>query len=202
MSPRSLFESGIEGPGLEVRVHREAFSPAQADDHLAGLRAETDWQQDHVKMFGKETLIPRLTAWYGDKGAGYTYSGIPMEPLPWTDRLVEIRRNVSDLAEASFNSVLLNLYRGGNDGVGWHADDEPELGTEPVIGSASLGASRRFQLRRRDDPSVKRELEVRHGDVVVMSGSTQRLWQHQVPKTSRPVGERINLTFRYVDTSP
>jgi alkylated DNA repair dioxygenase AlkB len=158
--------------------------------------------QDDIIMFGRKLPVPRLSAWFGDADAAYSYSGIEMVIHPWTELLAEMRDAMQSLAapfgSARFNSVLVNLYRDGNDGVAWHADDEPELGREPLIVSVSLGASRAFQLRRRDDASVRCDLDLHHGDVVVMHGLTQALWLHQVPKTAKVVGPRVNLTFRSV----
>ncbi len=193
-----LFDQSVSGPGLDVVVHRMAFTNAEADAAFESLMREVPWRQDEIVLFGKRVPQPRLTAWFGDEGLEYTYSGITMQPLPLTDTLDAIRARVEGLAAQSFNTVLLNLYRHGKDGVAWHADDEADLGRQPVIASVSLGAARRFQLRRRDDPAVKRELELHHGDVVIMRGTTQDLWQHQVPKTAKQVGERINLTFRTI----
>lgn len=194
----ALFDPGLVGPGLDAVVHRRALAANEADGAFESLRREVPWQQDEIILFGRRTPLPRLTAWFGDDGLAYTYSGIAMQPHPWTATLSGIRGLAERLAETTFNTVLLNLYRSGKDGVAWHADDEDELGSEPVIASVSLGGTRRFQLRRRDDPSVKRELELNHGDVIVMRGTTQALWQHQVPKTAKLVGERINLTFRTI----
>jgi alkylated DNA repair dioxygenase AlkB len=166
------------------------------------LLHEVPWVQDDIIMFGRKLPVPRLSAWFGDADAAYSYSGIEMIIHPWTDLLAEMRNVMQSLAapfgSVRFNSVLVNLYRDGNDGVAWHADDEPELGREPLIVSVSLGATRSFQLRRRDDRNERRDLELHHGDVVVMHGLTQALWMHQVPKTAKPVGPRLNLTFRSV----
>ena len=133
--------------GAEVVLHRGLFGGPEADAHLAGLLDEVEWAQQRIAMFGRVHDEPRLTAWYGDPDSRYTYSGITMDPSPWTDRLVVIRAVVEDAAGTTFNSVLLNRYRDGRDSMGWHADDEPELGRAPVIGSVSLGATRRFRLR-------------------------------------------------------
>lgn len=165
---------------------------------MATLLRELPWQQHEIVMFGKRSLVPRLEVWIGDPGLAYTYSGIRQEPHPWTPMLESLRSVAQTLGECSCNSVLVNRYRDGGDGVAWHADDEPELGAEPVIVSISLGASRRFQLRRRDDSTVRCATDLHHGDVLVMRGRTQMEWVHQIPKTSAAVGERINLTFRKV----
>jgi alkylated DNA repair dioxygenase AlkB len=188
----------LEGPELDAVVFPAAFSPAEADDLWAALRHGIAWRQDDVVLYGRKAAVPRLQAWYGDAGLSYTYSGLRLEPRPWTDELDRVRRRADGLAGVAFNSVLCNLYRNGSDSVAWHADDEPELGEQPVIGSVSFGATRRFALRRRDDPSVRCEVDLGHGDVVVMRGATQDRWLHQVAKTARPTGERINLTFRRI----
>ena len=195
---QGLFDEPLSGPDLEIAVHQAAFPSTEAAHHLETLLREIDWQQEEILMFGKKMPIPRLTAWYGDKGLSYTYSGIEMQPTGWADCLAPLRERVEELAGCSFNSVLLNLYRSGEDGVSWHADDEPDLGTDPTIGSISLGAARKFQLRRIDNPAERRELVLHGGDVIVMSGPTQRFWHHQIPKTSRAVDQRINLTFRRI----
>ena len=129
--------------GAEVVLHRGLFGGPEADAHLAGLLDEVEWAQQQIAMFGRVHDEPRLTAWYGDPDSRYTYSGITMDPSPWTDRLLVIRAVAEDAAGTTFNSVLLNRYRDGRDSMGWHADDEPELGRTPVIGSVSLGATRR-----------------------------------------------------------
>ena len=197
---RSLFsdDETVELRDADVSHLHEAFDPNSADRYLAELLESTPWQQEQVQMFGEMIDIPRLTAWFGDPGHGYVYSGIAMDPLPWTDCLQEIKTKVEELAGTTFNSALLNLYRTGSDSVAWHADDEPELGAEPIIGSISLGATRKFHLKNRDNPAETISLNLEHGDVVIMRGPTQRHWLHQVPKTKKPVGPRINLTFRSV----
>lgn len=193
-----LFEEQPTGPGLGLTLIRGAVGSAAADAAFAALRTKVTWHQDHLKMFGKLIPVPRLEAWVADEGLDYTYSGIHHDPDPWIDELVELRDLSSSHTGTRFNSVLCNLYRDGSDGVDWHSDDEPEFGKMPVIASLSLGATRRFDLRRVDDHSIKVELELHHGDLVIMSGTTQTLWRHRVPKTKKPVGERINLTFRTV----
>jgi alkylated DNA repair dioxygenase AlkB len=194
----ALFEEQPTGPGLGLTIIRSAVDVAAADAVFTALRTKVAWRQDHLKMFGNLIPVPRLESWVADEGLDYTYSGIHHEPDPWIDELVELRDLSSSHTETRFNSVLCNLYRDGSDGVDWHADDEPEFGPMPVIASWSLGATRRFDLRRVDDHSIKVELELHHGDLVIMSGTTQTLWRHRVPKTKKPVGERINLTFRLV----
>ena len=198
----ALFEEQPTGPGLGLTLIRSAVGTDAADAAFDSLRTKVAWRQDYLKMFGESVPVPRLEAWIADEGLDYTYSGIHHDPDPWIDELVEMRDLASSYAEATFNSVLCNLYRDGSDGVDWHADDEPEFGSMPVIASLSLGATRRFDLRRVDDHSIKLELDLHHGDLVIMSGTTQALWRHRVPKTKKLVGERINLTFRNVIPNP
>lgn len=185
----------VEG---RARLWPAAFAAGEADRLLAELRQTIDWQQEEIVIFGRPRQVPRLVAWHGDPGAVYTYSGTRHLPSPWTPALQCIRDRVAVLAGARFNSVLLNLYRSGADGMGWHADDEAELGANPVIGSVSLGATRRFCLRHRRRRDQTMEVSLTHGSVLCMSGATQHHWLHAVPKTRMAVGERINLTFRQV----
>ena len=154
-----------------------------------------------MTLFGRQVLAPRLIALHGDPDSRYRYSGVVHHPRPWTPLLSEIRDAVQQLASESFNSVLLNFYRHGQDSMGWHADDEPELGPEPVIASLSLGQARRMRFRRRRDHSDTHELVLSHGSLLVMSGQTQANWHHAIPKTRRAPGPRINLTFRHITTS-
>jgi len=169
------------------------YEPARADALFTTLRSETPWRQERSR-FGP---FPRLTAWYADAGLTYTYSGVTHEAIPWTDTLVRIRRDVEKAAGASFNSLLLNLYRDGQDSIGYHADDEPELGNNPIIASISLGAVRHFVLKHRAS-GEKRTFDLAHGSLLVMGGTCQHHWVHCVPKTKAVVGERINLTFRNI----
>jgi len=175
------------------------FLPANcADGFFNTLQSSLAWAQHRVRVFGRERPTPRLCAWYGDPQARYAYSGQALEPLPWTPALADIRARLEAALGIPFNSVLCNLYRDGADSMGWHSDDEPELGPAPVIASLTLGAARRFLLRRRDDPARKAEFVLGHGDLLVMAGPTQRYYQHALPKMARVQGERINLTFRWI----
>jgi alkylated DNA repair dioxygenase AlkB len=158
----------------------------------------TAWRQDVFKMYGKEMPFPRLTAWCGDDGTAYTYSGLGNIPGPWTPPILEVKRAVELPCGVTFNSVLLNRYRGGQDSVSWHADDEPEFGKNPVIASVSFGGTRLFQLKHRKRKELKASIDLTHGSLLIMRGGTQENWLHQVPKTKRPVQERVNLTFRVV----
>ena len=185
-------------PDADIRLWRQAFQPAEADEMLAVLCSRIDWQQEDIVIFGERRRVPRLVAWHGDPGTAYTYSGTAHEPLPWTPELQRVRHRAEELTGHRYNSVLLNLYRDGRDGMGWHADDEPELGHEPVIASVSFGATRRFKLRHRRSRSAANTLDLAHGDLLLMAGATQHHYVHAVPKTARPVGARVNLTFRWV----
>lgn len=188
----------VDLPDADVRLWHSAWIPAEADSLFHELLASIDWQQEEVVIFGQRRLVPRLVAWHGDPGTAYTYSGTAHEPLPWTPALAVIKARVESLTCHTFNSVLLNRYRGGRDGMGWHSDDEPELGREPVIASVSFGARRRFHLKHRRLRAARQELLLGHGDLLLMTGPTQHHYVHAVPKTAREVGERVNLTFRLV----
>jgi alkylated DNA repair dioxygenase AlkB len=161
------------------------------------LLTSVPWSSQTITMFGKQYVEPRRTAWFGDDGASYTYSGITMAPLAWTPLLTSLRKICEEHSGGSFNSVLLNLYRDGNDKMGWHADDEPELGVEPVIASLSLGVTRRFRFRHRSTKEIV-ECELATGSLVVMSGLSQKYWVHEVPRQKRITEPRINLTFRKI----
>ncbi|MGI9247170.1 MAG: alpha-ketoglutarate-dependent dioxygenase AlkB family protein [Steroidobacteraceae bacterium] len=188
----------LELPDADVTLWPAAWAPDDASDLFAALRAKVGWQQEEILIFGERRPVPRLVAWHGDPGAAYADSGTPHEPVPWLPELLEVRARVERLTGRRYNSVLLNLYRDGSDGMGWHADDEPELGREPAIASVSLGAVRRFKLRHRTRREAATTLELPHGSLLLMAGATQHHYVHAVAKTARPAGERINLTFRLV----
>jgi alkylated DNA repair dioxygenase AlkB len=167
--------------------------PTEANELQARLHVDVLWEQS-----GRPgRLFPRLTAWYADAGLTYSYSGVTHHPIPWTPELESLKSRAEAAAGTSWNSLLLNLYRDGNDSIGFHADDEPELGTNPVIGSISLGAERRFILKHTAS-GEKREFLLAHGSLLVMGGTSQHHWRHGLPKTRRSVGPRINLTFRFI----
>jgi alkylated DNA repair dioxygenase AlkB len=188
-------------PDADVALYPSFFSETESIHFLQHLLTQTKWRHDRVKFYGKEINLPRLTAWFGDLGKSYTYSKIEMDSLPWTPQLLEIKNRVEAATIIPFNCVLLNLYRDGNDGVAWHADDEPELGNEPTIASVSFGQTRKFQLRHRFNKEIEKvEIPLTDGSLLLMKGKTQQFWQHQIPKTSKPVGLRINLTFRIINT--
>ena len=186
-------------PQADLLFDPAFLSKAEAAALLAGLTAGIAWEQRSIRLFGQLVPQPRLTAWYGDPAACYTYSGLRWEPRPWLPALLTLRQRLQAATGSRFNSVLLNLYRDGRDSMGWHADDEPELGPAPAIASLSLGATRRFRLRPRAGLlHAPLALDLPAGSLLLMQGPTQRHWQHALPKTARPVGPRLNLTFRWV----
>lgn len=162
------------------------------------LLRDVPWETHRLRLFGREVAAPRLSCWIGDAGARYRYSGTAFEPQPWPRVLLPLRRRLCEELGVDFNSVLANRYRSGRDAMGWHRDDEPELGRQPAIASVSLGAVRRFVLKSTGTPPRRLALELPHGSLLVMRGDTQRLFRHALPRTAKPVGERINLTFRRI----
>lgn len=169
----------------------------RADALFDALWRHSDWSRESITLFGRRVPQPRLTAWHADPGADYAYSGLTLKPRPWTAELDWLRGELAERVGTRFNAVLLNGYRDGRDSMGWHSDDEPELGPEPVIASVNLGATRRMRIRRTaGGPSTA--IDLAHGSLLLMSGRSQRDWRHSVPKTRRAVGPRINLTFRRV----
>jgi alkylated DNA repair dioxygenase AlkB len=189
-------------------LYAEHWLPAsQADAWFAALHSGIDWEVHQIRLFGRLVASPRLSSWIGDADASYRYSGTRFEPKPWPAGLADLRAQVSAAAGERFNSVLANLYRDGGDAMGWHSDDEIELGPRPVIASLSLGASRRFLFQRRrapgdPAPGDKLELNLGHGSLLLMRGDTQRWYRHALPRTRKPVGPRINLTFRRIAARP
>lgn len=155
------------------------------------------WQQDDIVMYGKKMPIPRLQAWFGDINADYGYSGITLTTLPWLPALKQLKTEIEHKTQSTFNAALVNLYRDGNDTVGWHSDDEPELGLQPTIASISLGETREFQLKHKVSKE-KLSIRLTSGSLLVMSGNTQHCWQHCVPRSKRVQSPRINITFRKI----
>lgn len=184
-------------PDAEVYYSPCFFSLEESDHYLQELLQNINWKQESIKMFGRELPMPRLTAWYGDKS--YVYSGLRNKPQPWLPVLLELKERVEEASGNTYNSVLLNFYRNGNDSMGWHADDEPELGENPRIASVSFGAERKFGFRHRFKKGQKNShIILKHGSLLLMQGPTQHFWQHNLPKTKRTVSPRINLTFRNI----
>lgn len=186
----------------ELELHAQWLDAATADRWLAELTTQTPWQQPQVQIYGRQLPVPRLVAWYGDAEARYRYSGLTHQPLPWTPLLAQIRAQVAAAVGQPLNGVLINYYRDGQDSMGWHSDDEAELGANPLIASLNLGGTRRFDLRRKGQGRIEHSLLLQHGSLLVMRGPTQHHWQHQVAKTRSPCAPRLNLTFRLIKPTP
>lgn len=204
----------IELKDAKIVFVPQFFTPSVSDQILTNLTENIAWQQGEITLFGKKILEPRLSAWYGDEGKTYTYSSKKQEPLPWYETLIFIKTEIekvllqtyTDFFETQntpsvlslFNSVLCNFYRNGNDSMGFHSDDERELGKNPLIASVNFGETRRFLIRRKDDKTLKHELLLSHGSLLIMGGAMQHYWQHAVPKEPRRIKPRVNLTFRHI----
>lgn len=184
--------------GADLAFDPRWLAPAEADALFKRLLREVPWEVHRIRMFGRLVDSPRLSCWIGDAEARYRYSGSLFEPRPWPQALAPVRARLEAEVGAAFNSVLANRYRDGRDAMGWHRDDEPGLGPQPVIASLSLGATRRFRLKPDDSVIAPLSLELPHGSLLVMRGQTQARCRHALPRTAKAVGERINLTFRNV----
>lgn len=188
----------------DVRYVANFFAVQEADQLLQRLIDEVPWQQHYVKMFGRSIASPRLSSWHGDPHAYYRYSGTRHAPSAWTNTLSELRASLANGGIGDFNCVLANYYRDCSDSMGWHSDDEPELGAHPTIASLSFGATRRFDLRHKSSKQ-KASFELQHGSLLIMRGTTQECWEHALPKQKK-AGDllsgleqsRVNLTFRYI----
>lgn len=186
-------------PQADVTLYERFFTKKESDMLYNYLIENINWQQDHMRIYGKKVELPRLTAWYGDTKRPYSYSGIGMETQLWTEELLFIKSRVETVAATNFSGVLLNYYRNGQDSVSWHTDNEKMLGKDPIIGSVTFGATRLFQMRHRTNKEQKISIPLTHGALLLMKGSTQLFWEHQVPKTNKTIFPRINLTFRVLD---
>jgi alkylated DNA repair dioxygenase AlkB len=191
-------KNSFEKDHLNIDYVKNYFNEEESIYFLQTLKDKIKWNQDYIKFYGKTHPLPRLTAWYGDRNKGYTYSGIPMTPNSWNTELLELKKRVDQYANINFNSVLLNFYRSGNDSVSWHSDDEKELGAQPIIGSVSFGGIRKFRLRNKKNKKLIHNIELENGSLLIMSGLTQKYWEHEIPKTKKKVAERVNLTFRSI----
>lgn len=186
-------------PQADITLYRSFFGTDTANEQFHALEQTLQWSQDEMQIAGKMIAIPRLQAWYSTNGLSYSYSGLKLNPLPFNHRLCQIKTSIEAATGHHFNSLLANLYRSGSDSVGWHSDNEPELGANPVIASLSLGETRRFLLKHRKQPRSKPfEISLHNGDLLVMAGGTQHFWLHQVPKSRLMLSPRINLTFRKI----
>lgn len=184
--------------GADLFYDQQFISADQADILLAEIIAQVQWQQAELKIYGRNVLTPRLTCWMGDAGASYVYSNTQFHPLPWILPIADIKNRIESATGHTFNSVLLNYYRDGQDAMGWHSDDEKELGKQSVIASLSLGGVRRFLLRRKDKTEKSFALDLQHGSLLLMQGDTQKNFQHALPCTAKQISARINLTFRKI----
>lgn len=208
MSQQDLFsQTEQERIDLQGRGSLDYYPGWFADDlakhYFSYLMKAIPWEQPYVSLYGKSIKIPRKQAWYGDSGAVMMYSGTRFSPLPWLPLLKTLNEKIEKTFNLRFNSVLANLYRSGSDSVSWHADDEPELGINPVIASLSFGASRNFLLKPKtsdidENKKAPRQLLLNNGDLIIMSGSVQKFWQHAILKEQHIKEPRINLTFRFV----
>lgn len=200
-----FFSTGMPGkivytlPDADLVLIENFFSKEESDRLYKKLLEEINWMETKITVYGKEHDTPRLTAWYGDAGTDYTYSGLKMNPFPWTTDLLFIKERTDKETGVTFNSVLLNLYRTGKDSVGWHRDNEKEFGINPVIASVSFGETRPFHLKHKFKKDIEKVIiPLTHGSLLIMKGTTQHYWEHQIPKTAKDISPRINLTFRII----
>ena len=188
----------LQLPGAEIDFDAHWLSREEANALLVALLGTVPWEIHRIRLFGREVDSPRLSCWIGDPEARYRYSGTLFAPRPWPSCLLPVRARLARELGVAFNSVLVNRYRSGRDAMGWHSDNEPELGEQPVIASLSLGASRRFRLKGRRPGAPGLQLDLPHGSLLVMRGDTQTHYRHALPRTAKQVDERINLTFRRI----
>ena len=196
---QTIFHSGNSNllPFQGETIFYPDFFPSKvADQYFEILSKCLNWQQEPIRMFGKMVMQPRLTALYGNEDKPYGYSGISMNPFPWTAELREMKEKLLDFTGVEFTHVLCNFYRNGQDSMGWHRDNEAVLGKNPTIASVTFGATRMFQIRHYETKSQKIEVSLSHGSVLIMSGESQHHWEHHIPKSKKVLGPRINLTFR------
>lgn len=185
-------------PGLALHWCAPLLPSAEADRLLAELCEQLPWEQPRVRVFGRYRRVSRLQSWHGDPDTEYRYSGLRLAPRPWTPGLARVRDLVEALLDEPFNSVLANLYRDGRDTIGWHADDEPELGARPLIASVSLGATRDLALRRRGETRMHSRVALVHNSLLVMPAGMQAHWEHALPRRARIAEPRLNLTLRRI----
>lgn len=188
-------------PDADLRYFPHCYNQREADQLFESLKSETMWRQDSLRIAGIVRQQPRLSAWYGDSDAEYTYSGLHLVPLPWSQQLLAIKSKLEAICSTRFNSVLLNYYRDQQDSMGWHSDDEAELGATPIIASLTLGAEREFALKHKTRKELRYKIKLNHGSLLVMQGTTQSHWLHAIAKEKDAVGPRINLTFRRIFSS-
>lgn len=184
------------GKGAILRYWPRCWLEPDADQLFAQLCEQVDWQQREIRLFGRTLWQPRLLGWYGD--ADYRYSGQTLKARPVPPLLKRLQLRSEQVTGCRFNCVLANMYRDQQDSMGWHSDNEPELGNNPAIASVSFGEERVFELQHRGSRE-KRLLTLGNGSILLMAGNLQLLWRHRLPKQSKPCGPRINLTFRYIE---
>ncbi len=189
-----FFDPGF--PDLNIKYFNDFLSKEESAYYFTRLMEAIEWQQHSIKIFGKTVPQPRLSALYAETAIPYTYSGLTLTPLPYLAELKTLQKNLKLITTTHFTHCLANLYRNGQDSMGLHADDENELGQDPVIASLSFGATRKFRLKHKYDKTLKLELDLGPGSLLIMQGKTQHFWKHELPKTSKEKGSRINLTFR------
>ncbi|TBW59575.1 alpha-ketoglutarate-dependent dioxygenase AlkB [Marinobacter halodurans] len=194
-------EAFFDLPPFQLRLVHGALPGTLADELMTHLPAALPWYQARLQLFGQWHWSPRLQCWLGDPGTAYRYSGHEMRPEPWPAILQSVRECVSELAGTAFNSVLCNWYRHRRDSMGWHSDNEPELGPAPLIASLTLGEERRFQFRRTGERRLFAGIDLPHNSLLIMPPGLQANYQHQLPKTRRSDGDRFNLTFRRIETA-
>ncbi|AUC75569.1 alpha-ketoglutarate-dependent dioxygenase AlkB family protein [Olleya sp. Bg11-27] len=185
-------------PDAEISYFPNFFNLEEANTYFDLLLNDIPWQQDDITVFGKTYAQPRLTALFGHNGNPYSYSNIIMHPRGFTSALSEIKKKIDDQTETTFTTCLANLYRDGQDSNGWHSDNEKTLGTNPIIASITFGGARYFNLKHKDNKDLKHKLLLEHGSLLLMKGTTQHHWLHQIAKTRQEVKSRINLTFRII----
>lgn len=190
------FDPGL--PDADIKYYGNFLSEPEAARYFSCLLDNLDWQQHHIKIFGKSLPQPRLTALYAETDEAYTYSGLTLQPIPYTEELKVIQNKIKEIMDVDFTHCLANLYRDGRDSMGLHADDEKELGKNPVIASISLGETRKFRLIHKYDKSLKLNIDLEPGSLLIMQGTTQHYWKHELAKTSASKGPRINLTYRKI----
>ena len=188
----------LQLPNSDIVYYPNFLESAKAAYYFKRLRESTKWRQDYITVFGKTYPQPRLTALFGDSNKPYSYSNITMYPNRFSTELLELKDKLEDETGTRFNCCLLNLYRNGQDSNGWHADDERELGNNPSIASITLGQERYFHLKHKEKKELKYKLLLEHGSLLLMQGETQHFWHHQIPKTTKPIKERINITYRVI----
>jgi alkylated DNA repair dioxygenase AlkB len=200
MSQLSLFGSDeyYEFPEELLEYTDQFLRGKEATELQENLMVSTPWKQNTQKMYDKTVLTPRLTAWYGDSSKMYHLGNNDFTVNEWSPELIALKEKIETYSEHKFNSVLLNLYRDGNDSVAWHRDKESELGKRPVIASISLGQVRNFDFRKVDNHQQKYSIALRNGSLLIMKGDLQLNWEHRIAKSSKLMKPRINLTFRFI----